>query len=68
MGGQLPAAQARQPTLPARRRDVRVNRRLARRPLKLVRFATPGVKRLTVAYGGDGPLAGRTATLRLTVR
>lgn len=39
-----------------------------RATVKLARFATPGVKRLTVAYGGDGPLAGRTATLRLTVR
>jgi len=39
-----------------------------RATVKLARFATPGVKRLTVAYGGDGPRAGRTATLRLTVR
>lgn len=39
-----------------------------RATVKLARFTTPGVKRLTVTYGGDGPLASRTATLRLTVR
>ncbi|MDO8188954.1 Ig-like domain repeat protein [Conexibacter sp. JD483] len=39
-----------------------------RATVALDRFATPGVKRLKVVYGGDGPLDGRSAAVRLQVR